>query len=446
MASAGSEHRSRASRVRSVVKMAGIASIPSAHAVSTSQPEGPADSAHPVRVLIVDTAIAFGGTLVVARNLLKHLDRKLIDASLVSACSDGFVSHGFAGQAETYSLAPRVSYVTLQNWKFAIRTRIHWASVRRAVELAAMATEFLANMPYVVRLAHLCRKHRVDVLHANNSAMEPLWAARLAGISIVSHLHGFVYTPMERSRRKSLQHVDAFVSISRAVTESAVRAGVDRARIYEIPNFVERAPEASPPPAPIEPAIGIFGRVTHWKGQKEFLRAAMRVLERFPRLRVYVVGNASDSDPRYFEECRDITRSSRFADQFEFTGRVSDVATYYRKCAVVVHTSIEPEPFGMVLIEAMAEARPVVASTLGAPPEIIQEGVEGYLVHPADCEALANRIITLLADPARAHQMGINGYRKVLAQFDPSAAAQRFERLYLEVVARRPKRAPDGAT
>jgi len=64
-------------------------------------------------VLIVDTAIAFGGTLAVARNLLKHLDRTRIDASLVSACSDGFVSSDFAGEADVRLLAPRVNYVTL---------------------------------------------------------------------------------------------------------------------------------------------------------------------------------------------------------------------------------------------------------------------------------------------------------------------------------------------
>ncbi|MGC2498663.1 MAG: glycosyltransferase family 4 protein [Acidobacteriaceae bacterium] len=386
-----------------------------------------------VRVLIVDTAIAFGGTLAVARNLLKHLDRNLIDASLVSACSDGFVSRGFAGEADIQLLAPRVDYVTLQNWKQAIRRRFRWAPLRRGLELVAMATEFLANISYLVRLAHLCRKRRVDVLHANNYAMEPLWTARLLGIAIVSHLHGFLYLPLERSRRKSLRYVKAFVSISRAITESAIRAGIDRARIHEIPNFVERVPEASPPPMPAGLAVGIFGRVTHWKGQKEFLRAMMRVLPRFPGLRVYIVGDASDSDPRYFEECREIAQSSPFASQIEFTGVVTDVATYYRKCTVVVHASIEPEPFGMVVIEAMAEARPVVASALGAPPEIIQDGIEGYLVDPKDADAVASRVLKLLSDPALAMNMGLQGHKKAIAYYDPSVAARRFEQLYIDV-------------
>ena len=396
----------------------------------------PLESTHvsrPVRVLIVDTAIAFGGTLAVARNLLKHLDRNLIDASLVSACSDGFVSNDFAGDTDIRLLAPPVNYVRLQKWKQAIQKRFLWKPLRRSVELLAMATEFLANTSYVIRLAHLCRKKRVDVLHANNFALEPLWAARLLRIGIVSHLHGFLYIPMERSRRRSIRHVKAFVSISRAVTESAVRAGVDPTKIHEIPNFVERVPEASPPPMPTELAIGIFGRVAQWKGQKEFLRAAMQVLPRFPGLRLYVVGDASDGDPRYLAECREIARSSPFVDQIEFTGLVTDVAAYYRKCTVVVHASIEPEPFGMVVIEAMAEGRPVVASLLGAPPEIIQEGIDGYLVNPKDPDAMAARITGLLADPALAADMGRQGHKKVLMNYDPSIAARRFERLYMEV-------------
>lgn len=392
-----------------------------------------AASPRPVRVLIVDTAIAFGGTLAVARNLLKHLDSSLVEASLVSACSDGFVSHGFAGDADIKLLAPPVNYVTLQSWKQTIRTRFRWTPLRRSLEVAAMATEIVANMSYVIRLVRMCRKKHVQVLHANNAAMEPLWAARLLGIAIVSHLHGFVHLPMERSRRKSFRHVKAFISISRAVTESAVKAGVDQARIHEIPNFVERVPKASPPPMPENPAIGIFGRVTQWKGQKQFLGAAMQVLPKFPGLRVYIVGDASDGDPKYLAECRELAQSSPFADQIEFTGLVTDVAAYYRKCTVVVHASIEPEPFGMVLIEAMAEARPVVASILGAPSEIIQDGIEGYLVDPNDTDAMASRIATLLADPALATAMGARGHKKVRADYDPDVAARRFERLYMEV-------------
>jgi glycosyltransferase involved in cell wall biosynthesis len=387
----------------------------------------------PIKVLIVDTAIAFGGTLVVARNLLKHLDSRVVDASLLSACSDGFVSSKFAGDAKTRLLAPRVNYVTLENWKLAIRKRIGWAPLRYAVELAAMVTEILANTPYLVRLVLLYRKLRLDVVHVNNYSMEPVLSASLLGIPIVYHLHGFVPPQLDNSGRRSFRRISTFVSISRAVTESAVRAGIDRARVEEIPNFVEHSPAALPAPMPAVPAVGIFGRIIPWKGQKEFLSAVLRVLPQFPGLRVYLVGGASDGDPGYFESCRELARASPYAEQIEFTGMVTDVAAYYKKCTIVVHASISPEPFGMVLIEAMSEARPVVASIFGAAPEIIQDGVEGYLVDPTNTQLMAARIAALLAAPALAVEMGLRGLQKVRATYDPSIAAEKFERLYAKV-------------
>jgi glycosyltransferase involved in cell wall biosynthesis len=407
---------------------------PEASSTMSKRPEAdPAPALRPIKVLIVDTAIAFGGTLVVARNLLKHLDSRLVDASLLSACTDGFVSPGFAGNAETRLLVPRVNYVTLQKWKLAIRKHIGWAPLRCSVALMAMVTEILANVPYLVRMVLLYRKLRLDVVHVNNYSMEPILGARFLGIPVVYHLHGFIPPHLDNSGRRSFRRVSAFVSISRAVTESAVRAGIDRTRIHEIPNFVERMPDALPAPMPTAPAIGIFGRIIPWKGQQEFLRAAMHVLPQFPGLRVYLVGGASDGDPEYFEACRELARASPYADQIEFTGRVSNVAVYYRKCTVVIHASILPEPFGMVLIEAMAEARPVVASIFGAASEIIQDGVEGYLVDPTNSRLMAARIATLLADPTLAVQMGLKGLRKARTNYDPSIAAKEFERLYREV-------------
>ena len=389
----------------------------------------------PVKVLIVDTAIAFGGSLAVTRNLLKHLDANVVDASLVSACSDGFVSDGFAGNTEIRLLAPKIDYVILEKWKSAIQKRFRWVPLRRSLQLSAMVAEIAVNLPYLVRLLRLYRKLGLDVVHLNNYRMEPLLAARLLAIPVIYQLHGVLPNPLDGSMRRDFRHVKVFVSITQAVTESAVRIGIDHARVRLIPNFAESAPAGPPSPLPADPAIGILGRVNHWKGQKEFLRATMRVLPHFPRLRIYIVGDVSDGDPTYFNECREIVRTSPYADQIEFTGMVTDVAAYYRKCTTIVLASIGAEGFPMVLIEAMAHARPVIASTIGigATSEIVQNGVEGFLVDPHDTCALADCMLRLLSDPALATRMGLNGYEKVRTHYAPDAAARRFERLYLEI-------------
>lgn len=396
----------------------------------SDEPTDGADQRRPVKVLIVDTAIAFGGTLAVARNLLKHVDPALVDASLVSACSDGFVSKNFAGDANVRLLSPRMDYVSLMNWKGFVGRKLKWKPLARLVEWMVIIAGVLANLPYVLRLARLCRRLGVEVVHTNNYAGEPLWAARLAGLPIVYHLHGYLPDRLEGSTRDNFRHVTTFVSISQAVTASAIRAGIDRQRILHIPNFVERRPDVLPPAMPAIPTIGIFGRVIPWKGQKQFLVAALQVLPRFPDLRVLLVGGASDGDPKYMQECRWIAGSSPFSDRIEFAGLVTDVAIYYRRCTIVVHASIEPEPFGMVLIEAMAEARPVIASTHGAAQEIVEQGVEGYIVDPFDAEALAARMTELLAKPEQAVSMGLRGQAKVRALYDPGIGARQFERLY----------------
>ena len=133
------------------------------------------------------------------------------------------------------------------------------------------------------------------------------------------------------------------------------------------------------------------------------------------------------------EECRKIAQSSDFADRIEFSGRVTDVTRYYRQCSLVVHASTSPEPFGMVLIEAMAQARPVIASPFGAAPEIITDGRAGYLVDPNDTPALAAKITELLLNPAKAKSMGTAGHKRVCAMYDPHMGARTFEHLYLEV-------------
>ena len=419
------------------MKMPRILETPSSVDSSNGSPKrafAKPDPAHrPIKVLIVDTAIAFGGTLAVARNLLKHLDSELVDASLVSACTDGFVSDRFAGSAEVTLLAPRIDYAKLGNWKYFIHRKIKWKPLGRTIELTVIVGGIIANIPYMTRLARLCRRRRIDIMHINNFSTEALWTARLLRIPIIYHLHGHVAGHLERSARRNFLHVKQFVSVSVDVTNSAIRAGIDPQLIRTIPNFVDRPPDSTPPPMPEKPVIGIFGRVTQWKGQKQFLLAMLKVLPNFPELRVLIVGDQSDGSPRYMQECQKIAQSSDFADRIEFTGRVSDVTRYYRQCSIVVHASTSPEPFGMVLIEAMAQARPVVASAFGAAPEIITDGTEGYIVDPNDTTTLAEKITELLRNPTTAKSMGIAGHKRVCATYDPHVGAQRFVDLYSEV-------------
>jgi glycosyltransferase involved in cell wall biosynthesis len=119
--------------------------------------------------------------------------------------------------------------------------------------------------------------------------------------------------------------------------------------------------------------------------------------------------------------------------QVEFTGHVTDVSAQLARMHIVVHASTVPEPFGQVVIEAMAARRPVIAADAGGPAEIITDGVDGLLTPPGDVGALARALRRLHDDPVLRDGLAAAGQRRS-ADFDPHRLAQQVERLYRRVL------------
>ena len=187
----------------------------------------------------------------------------------------------------------------------------------------------------------------------------------------------------------------------------------------------------------IEPGQHVFaivGRIVRWKGHIEFLKAADIVFQSVPQAKGLIVGDFSDGDSRYQALITRMVDESRFSDRFIFTGYVRDVADLYSIMDVCVHASIDPEPFGLVITEAMAHGVPVVASNRGAPPEIINDGVDGFLVDPAASERLAGVIISLLSDEELRQRIGDKGRERVRKGFRLNTYARAMEKVYMEVL------------
>ena len=183
-----------------------------------------------------------------------------------------------------------------------------------------------------------------------------------------------------------------------------------------------------------ELVLGIVGRIIRWKGHVEFLMAASMVMRAVPGLRVLIVGEFSDNSSLYRNEITRIVEDSGYKERFIFTGYVSDVESYYSLMDVCVHASIEPEPFGLVITEAMVCGIPVIASDRGAPREIITDGENGYLVNPKDTGKLAETIIRLLNDGALRSRIGVSGKEHVLRNYHVGSYAKSMEQVYMKVL------------
>ena len=134
------------------------------------------------------------------------------------------------------------------------------------------------------------------------------------------------------------------------------------------------------------------GRLVPWKGQREFLEAARVVATACPEAHFLVVGDVAFDGSAYRDALRRLVRRLGLEDRVVFTGWRRDVPVVLAAADVLVHSSVLPEPFGLVIVEAMAMERPVVASRLGGPGEIVRDGHEGVLVDPRYPEEIAEAL------------------------------------------------------
>jgi glycosyltransferase involved in cell wall biosynthesis len=188
-----------------------------------------------------------------------------------------------------------------------------------------------------------------------------------------------------------------------------------------------------PPDAPV---VGIVGHLQPWKGQLLAVEAVARARRQFPALRCLVVGGVHRRGAEYGEQLRQRVAAPDLAGHVVLTGARRDVLACMDAMDIVLHTS-DREPFGRVMIEAMAVGRPVIAPREGGPLVIVVDGETGLLVTPRDPDALAAAIVELLADPARRAAMGRAARARVERVFDIREHARALERVFDETLAAR---------
>jgi glycosyltransferase involved in cell wall biosynthesis len=169
-----------------------------------------------------------------------------------------------------------------------------------------------------------------------------------------------------------------------------------------------------------------IGRLAPQKGVDTAVRALERIRAHEPRAVLVVLGEGPER-----------ARLESFAGEGVYLpGRIGDVAAWYRRAEVLVHPA-RWEGFGLALLEAMLAARPVVATRVGAAPEIVADGQTGLLVPTDDAEALANAVVSLLDHPARGAAMGQAGLERARTEFSVARMAERTAAIYSAVSADR---------
>lgn len=291
----------------------------------------------------------------------------------------------------------------------------------------------------------LLAAQRYDVVHTHASLAARV-AARLARVpALVLTRHGLGSGRPAAGWRRRLNRwvaealTDAIIAVSDAVAAQVIAEGVDHRLVRVVPNGidVEEFTRASGAAVRLElgvgsrPLVGMVARLVPEKAPQDFIQAAALLKRRFPEASFVLVGGGPAEG-----QLKELARRLGLGGEFHFLGYRRDVAALTAALDVAVLTSHQ-EGLGLVLLEAMAAAKPVVATAVGGIAEVVEPEVTGLLVPPGEPQQVAAAVERLLRDRPLAQQLGRAGQQQVCSRFSRTAMARQTVTLYEELLAKR---------
>jgi glycosyltransferase involved in cell wall biosynthesis len=245
-------------------------------------------------------------------------------------------------------------------------------------------------------------------------------------------------------RNLLLRDADGFVAMSRAIREEFEAAGVSPTRIAHIAHGVDRTRYR--PADPLEKSalrerLGLpesarivcyTGRLLRGKGLEALVEAFFRVAASDPQAHLLLVGSGEGQALSVESDLREQVARADLAARVVFAGRVDAVEDYLRACDIFAFPSVY-EALGISLVEAAACGLPAVGSRTGGIVDVIEDGESGFLVAPADREALAAALERLLGDEALRRRMGRRAAEIAARKFDFADTVVRYRCLFAEV-------------
>jgi glycosyltransferase involved in cell wall biosynthesis len=312
----------------------------------------------------------------------------------------------------------------------------------------------LQALPGILKLAwHVAqRSDDYDLMYANSQ--KALIIGALAGMiarrPVVWHQHD-VLSPEHFSRAHrwlvvalANHAIERVVACSKTAADALVKCGGRAERVHVVYNGIDPTPFEAITPAEVDElrralglvgvkVVGLFGRLSSYKGQHVLLEA----LARLPGVHALLVGEAIFGESAYAKGLREQARTLEIANRVHFLGFRQDVPRLMRLCDIVVLASIGPESFGRVILEGMLAHKPIVATRLGGTGELIEDQVSGILVSPGNAKALAKVIAELLANPTKVQALAKAGYTAASERFSLQAMLKGVEQQIQDVLALR---------
>jgi glycosyltransferase involved in cell wall biosynthesis len=306
---------------------------------------------------------------------------------------------------------------------------------------------WLWNRRFVRRLSRLVRERAADLVFSNSAAtFGGALAARRAGVPHVWAVHEIL-----RGERALLRYFFGGEALTRfvlkhsakvIVNSETTRAGFPPSdKLVLVPNGIEVGPGDPARRAALrsafgleegEPAVAVVGKIYPGKGQREAVEAVSLLSAKYPRLRLFLVGEVKDG--RYADEISALIRRRSLENRVASAGYIADLPDFLKLMSAVVVASVV-ESFGRAALEGMAAGVPVLAVKAGGLKEIIEPGGNGFLADSREPAVLAAALDELLsAGPERLRAVVEGGFKTIREKFSLRAQVRGVERVLAEIL------------
>jgi len=368
-----------------------------------------------VKILFIHHNSALSGAELSLSDLVTNLSD---DISPVCALPDGLLSRTLISRSIPTVIVPMRPIIKSLNPVYWLMTCFNCLGV-------------------MLKLTGICRKEKIQVIHAN-SLTASIYAAPVSFLCRIPLL----WHERDLARHRFLTPLIAkfatrIIAISNAVAENLKMQLGDNNKIRMIYNGIDvnrfrpdAAGSSAFPGLPAgKQAVLMAAQFVRWKKHNDFITMASYIGEKIPGAVFILAGDKKILEQQeYVRELESSIAEKGLKDQFVWTGFVEDMPRLLQNVDCVVLPACN-EPFGRIVVEAMAAGKPVVSIRGGAIPEIIEDGVSGCLVEPGDSKSMAESVCTLLRDGELARRIGENGDLRVSQKFTIQRTVREFEQL-----------------
>ncbi|MBI4379397.1 MAG: glycosyltransferase family 4 protein [Nitrospinae bacterium] len=395
------------------------------------------------KILYIHHGIGIGGAPLSLLYLLQKLDREkytpIVLCLYESEAADLYrregietvIAKGIYEFSHTY-----LSWINMQNFYIFI-------------------PQILFFIPSILKAFFIIKKLRPDIVHLNSSTLMPCAiGAKMAGCKVVWHIREPIHRGYFGLRKNFLRWgIHRFSDRVIAICKNDASYLFQSDKIRVIYNFVDFKRFNKDISGEIfrsefhlkkdERAIGMLGGIAESKGTMEFVKAAGLVRKRIESVKFFVIGELPSEIKgffrsffvritgmrHYFSEMKEFIVKEGLEKDIIFTGERSDIPHVIAGLDLIVFPSIVPH-FARPVIEAGAMGKPVVASDIGGPRELVADGITGRLCQPGNVHILAEAITDILINVDISKKMGEAGFQQAKDKFDADKNAKETFLLY----------------